>query len=304
MRTPHLVTFCSSISAINNHFSHASFVFEQFRLNNTDKVKKYPSKLTAEVYSENTLSAQFNVRLAKIELQAKESMNFITDSLFVFANTHFEVYLKDLFIFFKDVTGIQLGELPDKAIFENVLKALSIDPDTDLDNLTLSTFEYFKLRRNAIMHRDRKKYFQTSFNDLIKGTFGKSKNNHTFRKKQLNGTQLNVEWKKHRENAGKGYTVNSINFTNNKEPDFSFDELCDVLNFYRLFAAEIDKLVLSRIDRVKIISYCQRQYRTFYKGKEDEKLDEKFFIRFKRTCIFELGFEPTEVDIEKIVKGI
>ncbi len=303
MRTPHLLTFCSSISAINNHFSHAAFIFEQFSLDNKDRVKRHPNKLTKEVYSQNEYALQFNVKLSNLETQALASKNFITDSLFVFANTYFEVYLKDLFFFYQTLTGEKLGELPERSIFSNVLGKLGINADSDLNNLTLSTFEYLKLRRNAVMHRDRSKYFQGSFVDLIKGTFGKSNNNHSFRAKQLNGSQLNAEWKKHRENTGKGYTIHSFNFHNSKQADISFEELCDILNFFRLFAAEIDRLVLGKVDRGKLIAYCMAQYKIFYKDKGTETSHEKFSIKFKRNCIFALGFEPSEEEVEENFKG-
>src|SRR5258705_13287498 len=102
MRTKLLPDFEKNISDINNNLSHTIFVFNQFKIDNSERVLRSPKEFTTTFFANNEFAPQFNVRLNEIEVQAQRTLEYIFDTLFVFTNTHFEVYLKDVYLFVKD----------------------------------------------------------------------------------------------------------------------------------------------------------------------------------------------------------
>lgn len=307
MRTSELCHFENKISEINNKLSHTVFVFKQFSLDNITNIAKNPEELTTKIYLENEYASQFNVKLSKIEEQAQESLEYIFDTFFVFTNTQFEVYLKDVYLFVKNNTSIALGEPPETKVYETVLSLLGIDIEKDIDNLIVSTFDYFKFRRNAIMHRDKEKRFQGAMEDLIKGSFAKDKKKQVlFRQNQLNGTELNLKWKQHTDqlkaNKSKSYTIQSFDFAKRDISKFNLNDLFDVFNFYRLYVSIIDKLILSKVSRNDLLKYCEAKHREFY-GEEREKNYEHFLAHYKRTSKLVLNLNIEEDEARKIYNG-
>lgn len=309
MRTSELCNFKTRIAEINNNLSHVLFVFKQFSIDNESNFKKKKSLFTTEVYASNPFAEQFNVKLGNLESQAQTSLEYILDTLFVFTHTQFEVYLKDVYLFCKHNSTLKLVDLPNTKIYDNVMHELNIDVEKDIDNLLVSTYEYFRYRRNAIMHRDKSKRFQGALKSLVTGK--KKKDNfdtsdEQLRENQLNGTELNTHWNRYREDLiarnQKAYTVHSFNFANRDLSVFSLTELLDVFNFYRLYASIIDGLVLSKVPKESLLNYCLIKHKEFY-GQELESDFEKFKNRFKRSCIFALNINATDEEILKVHNG-
>lgn len=302
MRTNQLCDFEAKTSEINNHLSHTVFVFRQFSIDNSERTTKQPEDLTTKVYASNEYARQFNVKLKNISEQADKSLDYILDTLFVFTNTQFEVYMKEVYLFARNNSQLNLAEPPESQVYETILQRIGIDQETEIDNLLVSTFEYFRYRRNAIMHRDKDRRLQGALEDLIKG-----KNpNGVFRTAQFNGTELNQNWKRYAKalddaNA-KGYTIRTFDFANRDVSKFSLTDLFDVFNFYRLYAATIDKLVLGKIERKFLLEYITKRHRENYGDKKDDTI-HSFTTRFNRTNKLELNLTLTNEEIEKIYKS-
>ena len=308
MRTTELSTYYSKLSEINNHLSHTIFVFKQFTIDNKELVKKYPKKLTTEIYNNtqyvkeiNEITDQFNVRLKDVEEQAKLSLDYIFDTVFVMTMTYFEVYLKDAYLFVRNNSNLNLPEPPQSEVYKEIISLLNIDLENDIENLFVSTFDYFKFRRNAIMHRDREKRFQGAMEDLIKG----KNTEKLFRSHQLNGTELNSHWKKHRENLRtnnqKGHTILNFDFTDKRLIGFSVEDLHDVFNFFRLYSKKLDQLILRNLNREELLKFCFDKYEKNYKSNLEK---EKFAKYLKRTCKFELNLEISESEIEALYNDV
>ena len=244
MRTPPLFDFQKNLSEINNNLSHTIFIFQQFEIDNKNLIKSSPEKFTTEHYLDNDYSHQFNVRFKDISEQAQKSLDYIYDTFFVFTNTQFEVYLRDAYLFVKNFSSKKLGEPPESKVYETVLEQLNIN-DADIGDLFVSTYQYFVHRRNAIMHRDKSKRLHGVMEDLIKGRDYKGKKNTSNRRKneklkenQLNGNELNLQWKQYRETLAKekkkGYKIETFDFAKRDISSFILNDLFDIFNFYRL----------------------------------------------------------------------
>jgi hypothetical protein len=299
MRTNQLCDFETKTSEINNHLSHTVFVFKQFSIDNSVKAANQPDDLTTTVYTANEYARQFNVKLKDISEQADKSLGYILDTLFVFTNTQFEVYLKEVYLFAKQNSQLKLAEPPESQVYETILERIGIDQEKEIDNLFVSTYEYFRYRRNAIMHRDKDRRLQGALDDLIRG-----KNpNGIFRKAQYNGTELNLNWKRYTKSLDdaktKGYTIRTFDFANKDVSKFSLTDLFDIFNFYRLYAAIIDKLVLGKIERKYLLNYLVKRHQENYGGKKEETI-QSFTSRFQRTNKLELNLTLTNEETEKI----
>ncbi|MDO7846988.1 hypothetical protein Q5H92_11510 [Hymenobacter sp. M29] len=308
MRTSELCDFEKALSEMNNNLSQIVFVFEQFFISNKDNISKHPEMLTTKKYSENKYASQFNVKLKDLNNQASLSLDYVFDSLFVFAYAQFEIYLKDVYLFVKDNINHDLSELPESRLYEVVLERLGIDTKNDIDNLFVSTFHYFKLRRNAIMHRDKSRRFQGALEYLIKGSFSKDPDKRKlFSDNQLNGKQLNAEWKKYVANlkslGQKGYAVKTIDFAAKDISKVLLSDLFDVFNFYRLYAETIDEIIINKADRSKLLNFCKTKYDEFYPNVAGEDF-ESFSKKFGRISKIALNLTVEKHEAEKIYSGV
>ncbi len=299
MRTKQLCDFETKVSEINNHLSHTVFVFKQFAIDNDKVTAELPEEFTTKVYAKNEFAKQFNVKLKDIAEQADKSFDYILDTLFVFTNTQFEVYLKEVYLFAKNNSQLNLAEPPETKVYETIIERIGIDLETDIDNLRVSTYDYFRFRRNAIMHRDKSKRVQGALEDLIKGR----NPDKIFKAKQLNGTELNQNWKRYTraldDKSAKGYTIRTFDFANRDISKFTLTELFDVFNFFRLYASTIDKIILQKIEKKYLLEHLIKQHKINYGTEKDDNL-KKFSIRFQRTNKLELNLEITSEEIEKI----
>jgi hypothetical protein len=308
MRTKSLREFENSVSEINNNLSHTIFVFNQFKLDNSQKILSHPEEFTTTVYQENELASQFNVRLSGIENQAQNTLNYILDTLFVFTNTHFEVYLKDVYLFVKDNFYSQLPEPPDSKVFDTIIESLGINTETEIDNLLVSTYDYFKFRRNAIIHRHRDKRFHGVLELLTTGGFRRDKKKkHLFRERQLNGQELNLHWREHREalqkNITKGHKIQTFDFASRDVSRFSLNDLIDVFNFYRLYAEKLDALIINKIQRQKLLDFCANKFSKTI-GDKSNFTSEEFFKKINRIAKQELNLTLENAETTQLYNGV
>ncbi|WP_419699033.1 hypothetical protein [Mucilaginibacter sp. NFX135] len=296
MRSQSLVDFHKSVSELNNHLSHTLFVFKQFKIDNQTLIGSKPNLRTIAAYKENEMAPQFDVTLNKLAESADVTLDYILDTFFVFINTRFEVYLIGLQNYVKANFDDMLPEPPDNHIYEKVLENFGINPEVQFGTLFTSTFSYYKLRRNATMHRDKKRRYQGLLERLIKGT-----PDEKLAANQLSGAALNNEWQSYVKGQTKCHAVRNTDFTNKDLTRFGLPELIDVFNFYRLFAELIDSEVMGKQDRVKLLKYCHKCYKEFYNF-PDDLLYESFAPKFLHICKLKLNLIPEQDEIKKYFK--
>ncbi|RYY00964.1 MAG: hypothetical protein EOO53_20415 [Gammaproteobacteria bacterium] len=309
MRSRELCEFEKRISEINNRLSHFNFISKQFLLDNEKRLQNNLKKDVPEVYLENPCASQFNINIGEVEDKAIETTNYLLDTVFVFANTQFEVYLLDVYNFVRNNFDNSLPEPPDSKIYQTILEGLNVDIENDIENLFSSSYEYFKLRRNAIMHRKTEKRFQGALELLVTGQFRNDPDKlKLFRKSQLNGQELNREWKSYTKSIDdkniRSYTIRNLSFTNRELSHFTFSELTDFLNFLRLYAKMIDFAILSKIERKKLVEYCLGKYDSYYLRDHTKDSAEKFRSSFTRISRIELNLQLTEEEILSHQKGV
>ena len=290
MRSSKLSFFLNRISEVNNYLSHILFVLEQFDLDNKPLLtnKKKNEKLTTEIFSKNIQSETHNVKLSFLNEQKLQSIDFLKNTIFINVNTQFEVYLKDVYLFKKENFDDGLKELNKFKVYETFIENLNL---TDaISDLNRSTYDYFVLRRNALVHRDKTKLHQGELADKIKE----------------DGKALNKNWFNYsnqlKANNSKGYTINNFNFSKRDLTTFTFDELINTINFYRLFAIQIDNLIVTDLNQDKVKEYLCAEFKTIY---SDNKIydDYSFFLKkFNHFTNNELSTQLEEEDLLKIWK--
>ena len=285
VRSPKLPFFLNRISEANNYLSHLLFVLEQFDLDNNSLLtnKKRQSELTTVVFKNNKQAKIHNVKLSFLNEQKNESIDFLKNTVFININTQFEVYLKNIYLFKKENFDANLKELNKFKVYETFIENLGLS--NKLSELNKSTYDYFVLRRNALVHRDKTKLHQGEFADKIKS----------------DGKVLNRNWKNYskeiKNNNLKSHTVDNFNFSTKNVNTFNFDELISTMNFYRLFSMEIDNLIVKELNNDCIHKYLFTKFKTIYPDIETFNIFSKKFSHFSNS---ELNLEIKPKELEKI----
>jgi len=281
MRTPSLQLFDNRISSLNNKLSQTIFIFEQFTLDNKQRIESNKTKLTTEVFKENKNARQFNTKLDKLNTESANTLQYIIDTFFASIYTIFEVYLKESYSFIRLKINTNIKELPDRKIFDFVFSELNIDIKGDIGREVYSTFVYFKLLRNSIIHRTNEKRVQGLFEDFISGKM----NDDIL----LNGSQLNKYWKEQNQKLGIEY----FDFSRRSDLILSHQDLIETFNFFRLFVEKIDDILLKNYDvellkRLTVESYLH----SIEESKAEKKLSKllhfnMFFLNLDKSLFSE-----------------
>jgi hypothetical protein len=287
VRSSKLSFFLNRISEVNNYLSHILFVLEQFDLDNksllTNKNKR--EKLTTEIFSKNTQSITHNVKLSFLDEQKLQSIDFLKNTVFINVNTQFEVYLKDIYLFKKENFEDGLKELNKFKVYETFIENLNLNDK--ISELNKSTYDYFVLRRNALVHRDKTKLHQGELADKIKA----------------DGKELNKKWLSHsnklKTNKSKGFTINNFNFCKRDLKSFTFDELINTINFYRLFAIQIDSLIVGNLNESDVQKYLLSEFKTIY---TDNKICDDYSFFLKKFNHFSNNELNTQLEEEVLLK--
>lgn len=290
MRSSKLSFFLNRISEVNNYLSHILFVLEQFDLDNKSLLtnKKKKEKLTTEIFSNNIQSETHNVKLRFLDDQKLQSIDFLKNTVFINVNTQFEVYLKDVYLFKKENFDKGLKELNKFKVYETFIENLNLN--TAISELNKSTYDYFVLRRNALVHRDKTKLYQGELADKIKA----------------DGKELNKKWFDYsnqlKTDNSKGHTINNFNFSKKDLSTFTFDELISTINFYRLFAIQIDNLIMNDLNEDKVKQYLCTEFKLIYPENKIIEDYSYFLKKFNHFSNNELNIQLDEDDLSKIWK--
>jgi hypothetical protein len=285
MRTEQIKEFELNLSDLNDCYSHYIFVWEQFSIDQAETIKKFSDKFTIEIYKGNSNSKQLNVSLSYLGRSHDETQNLILKSIYLLAYGYFENFLIRLHQFGQELDSrildlqqkIDTEDIEDRKVFDKFLNRLNIDSKSNFDLLEIKTLDYFRLRRNRIIHR------ATS----TQGTIIEIINYH--------GKELNDFWDEKLRN--KRYC---IDFTRKTIDEFDKLELFDILNIYRKLASKIDQLFIDKIGLTTIRNYILEQFiksnSKDIKGFKDARKKSKF----KMYCKTKFGYDITDYELEEI----
>lgn len=238
--------FQNNLSDINKYLSYYIFISSQFLEQNSEVIKNAPEKRTTEIFNNNILSQQFDVKLSLLENHTNETNRFVFDSIFLYCCVELDNYFKETY---KSIQKVEeyfnnleknLHNFPDKIIeltnFESLKKIttnLNISTDLNFKDMEYQTFEYFRLRRNTIAHRN--------ISERYKGTM------KTFI--EANGEKLNEYWKSSKT------AVKNLDFTNTELQFKDKDEVVDILNILRDTIPKLEEKILYKVTDEEWIEY-------------------------------------------------
>jgi hypothetical protein len=286
-----LKDFQNNLSDINKYLSYYVFISSQFLQQNSDNIEKTPEKLTTEVFAGNPLSRQFDVKLNLLELLTLNTDKFVFDSLFLYCCFALDNYFKDTYKaiqsverFFLDNEKI-LDNFPTKIIelvnFESlkqVSENLGVSTDKNFTDNDYLTFEYFRLRRNTIAHRN----IQSRYNGSIKAFIEK------------NGEALNDYWKK------SSTAVRNLDFTSTNLQFEDKDSVVDIINILRDTTPKLEEKVVARVTDEEWVEFLFATFRKEVKS-YDINLEDRFIKSFNTFTTIKLN---RIFDNETIIKTI
>lgn len=286
-----LKDFQTNLSDINKYLSYYVFISSQFLEQNADIIKSDPDKMTSEIFSENILSHQFDVKLNLLKSHTLETDKFVLDSLFLYCIFELDNYFKETY---KNIQKVEHyfnenGKVPDnfanKIIeltnFESLKKVtenLGISTDDSFTKQDYLTLDYFRLRRNTIAHRNIEARFNGSMKTFI----------------EENGTELNDYWSK------SDTVVRHLDFTSTNLQFENKDCVVDVINILRDTTPKLEEKVILRITDEEWVEYLFSLFKKEVKA-YDINVEARFINSFKKftaiklNCIFDIRI------IEKII---
>lgn len=233
-----LKNFQNNLSDINKYLSYYVFISSQFLQQNSSLVEKNPDKLTTEIFSDNTLSKQFDVKLNLLKSHTADTDKFVFDSLFLYSCFELDNYFKDIYKYIQTVErffenqGKALDNFSNKitelVTFESlnqIIENLNISTDTSFTENDYLTFEYFRLRRNTIAHRNIEARYSGSMKTFI----------------EKNGATLNEYWNKSTT------VVKRLDFTSDNLLFGEKDSVVDVINILRDTTPKIEEKIVTKI---------------------------------------------------------
>ena len=97
----------------------------------------------------------------------------------------------------------------------------------------------------------------------------------------------------------KGHTINNFNFSKRDLKSFTFDELINTINFYRLFAIQIDSLIVGDLNEGDVQKYLLSEFKTVYK---DNKIYDEYCFFLKKFNHFSNNKLNTQLEEKELLK--
>ncbi len=244
-------------------------------MDNKSIITENENKLTTEFYKQNTNSRQFRVKLKELEQSNLSTNNFILKSLYLLAYSQFEIYMRDIYEFARkaneSLPNLKIKERVPDTIFSH----LEIDIDAEFHKSEKLTFDYLRLRRNRIVHRESKT--QGDLADLIR----------------QKGNSLQKYWTETLKNGLFG-----LNFQSSSISEFPKEEIFDFINIYRFLIKKTDLIISERIGKDGIVNNLKsefiKQNSTQIKSWGIKKANKKFINYCKVNYNFKIKLEEFE----------
>lgn len=274
-----LKDFQNSLSDINKYLSYYVFISSQFLQQNADIIKSFPAKMTTEVFADNVLSKQFDVKLNLLQSHTIATDKFVLDSLFLYCCFELDNYFKETYKNIQSVESyfIDKGEVPDNfqnkiielVTFESLKQVtgnLGISTDNSFTEQDYLTFDYFRLRRNTIAHRNIEERYSGSMKSFI----------------EQNGTELNEYWDK------SDTVVRHLDFTSKDLQFENKDSVVDVINILRDTTPKLEEKVISRITDEEWVGYLFSKFKKEVKA-YDITVEGRFIKSFNTFTTIKLN---------------
>lgn len=286
-----LKDFQKSLSDINKYLSYYVFISSQFLQQNAAKIESNPTKMTTEIFVDNQLSRQFDVKLNLLESHTLETNKFVFDSLFLYCCFELDNYFKETY---KNIQSVQrffiengkvLGYFPEQIkelntseYLDQIIKNLGISTDNSFSENDKLTFDYFRLRRNTIAHRNIEARYNGKMKDHI----------------EKHGKTLNHYWQI------SATVIRHLDFTSKNLQFENKDFIVDVINILRDTTPKLEEKVILRITDEEWVEYLFAQFKKDVKA-DNIKVIDKFIKSFNKFTIIKLNRTFERSIIEKVI---
>lgn len=284
MKTIELRFFYKTLSELNNSFTHYSFVWNQFRIDYSNVLKKNPETLTKDYFEINPFKRKHNIKFNELDKEHSKTNESLIQGIFILIYTHFESYLKDLLLFSKSVDDsiesleAKLDDIEnDYMLIDKVFNRIGAEKN-QLQSELRFTLDYIRLKRNRMIHSNSEN-ISNSLSDLIKSE----------------GKTLNEYWNSKLPSELQGIDFNNKDNAN----ELTFSIVIDIINIFRGVSNEIDKIVTERLTANKITEkLIIPRFKTSIGKKINGIKEEKVISKFVKYCQSEYSLTIDDEQIE------
>lgn len=271
MRTKILQKFLRETSEINRYVTLALFVNTQFFEDHEKSLQTDSGLMTSEAFPENEFRDQYNVRLEEVREDKQYYERFLFSTSFVFIYSAFRIYSKSLFKFAGDVKGDELEDQKDsklKSLFDEVGDGLREEMGAEI----FATLKYIRHLRNRHVHGEGKP--SQGMRNIIR----------------REGQALNNYWEG--ELDGK---LQRLDFSDLATETIDLWELIDYIRVIRRIAEEIDRKILSILEKEQIIEHVARIFEHEFQDDIKSLTEDRVESKFAGFAAQELGISRDEV---------
>lgn len=277
MRTEEYQNFDRKLSTINRNFTHGLFLGEQFLVDHSKQIRKFPETMTSVLFTKNSYHKKFNFRLKNIPSEIINYQKASFEGFYIFMYSIYELYTEDLFEFVGDVLKKKMIKHKNNSYLENIFNNIGIPINSIISNRDINTLEYIRLRRNSLVHASgipSKKLLDLITND---------------------GQKMNNHWK------STTIKLKLLDFSLAPVKDFDEEEIIDSIMILRDIVRRIDNALLNTIEKENLINYLillfKKDFKKVAKARPRRVMERKF-LRFAE---MKLNIKKNEIDFTKLV---
>ncbi|WP_299162833.1 hypothetical protein [uncultured Tenacibaculum sp.] len=290
MKTIELRDFYKTLSELNNSFTHYSFVWSQFNIDYSETLEKNPETLTKDYFETNPFKRKHNIKFSELDKEHSKTNESLIKGIFLLIYTHFESYLKDLFLFAKTVDN-EIQPLESKIedvdndfmLIDKTFNRIEVKKEK-LQSELLITLDYIRLKRNRLIHSNTEN-ISKSLNKLIKS----------------DGKTLNEYWNSKLPSGLQGIDFNNKDNAN----ELTFSIVIDVINIFRRISNEIDKVVTEKLTENLIIEKIViPKFKDVLRKKINGIKTQRVISKFVKYCQSEYSLTVNDKQIELLKRSI
>ncbi|MBM7845586.1 hypothetical protein [Herpetosiphon giganteus] len=260
MRTEELMTLDKTLSRMNSELMLILFINEQFFLDHSDAINANHDKLTDTIFMNNKYNKKFNERNSRFFNISESSISIIFRSFYSYIFEAYKIYIENILYRSRDILKSSLVQKNKEFELDFLFRVLGSDKESHMLTDEVDTLDYFRLRRNKIIHQSGE--IQRELKDII----------------EKKGLLLNKFWNNNK------VVLKDLDFSSLSVTKLSELEIIDVIRIIRRICSKIDEAVLSRIPRDVIIQYVLTDFKKDHidkikKLKQSEKRIKGMFCR-------------------------
>lgn len=257
MRTPAKQVIYAKLSDINRHLTCMLFVAEEFNNAAAGYLEANVGKSVTQVFPENKYNNKFDIKVENIKGNVDDYFQYVRDSFVVYVSECVKEYFSLIIEIGGKVNDRKLIKTSNEEFYPSVAALFGCTTNELIPDMMLHTLQYFRMRRNCIVHKNA---------EANKALLSHIRNY---------GTHLNRYWEKLDKRT-------ILQFNSDNISAITDTEVIETINICRVCIRHIDEQICTRLDMSGLERYLRDRFSSIPAKYSDAKTTERKFRSFCR----------------------